>query len=46
MSKGGVNHPWFFSSERTKFGSGALYGKMLFVRIIEYNKIDAYLMSG
>ena len=27
-------------------GSGALYGKMLLVGIIENNKIDAYFMSG
>ncbi len=26
-----------------KFRSGALYGKMLLVRIVEYNKIDYYL---
>ena len=29
-----------------KFGSGALSDKMLLVRIIENNKIDAYFMSG
>ena len=28
------------------FGSGALSGKMLPVRIIEKNKIDAYFRSG
>ncbi len=28
------------------FGSGAICGKMLFVRIIENNKIDAYFRSG
>ena len=27
-------------------GSGALYGKMLLVRIIESNKIDVYFRSG
>ena len=27
-------------------GCGAPNGKMLFVRIIENNKIDAYFMSG
>ncbi len=28
------------------FGSGALSGKMMLVRIIENNKIDAYFRSG
>ena len=28
------------------FGSGALYGKILLVRIIENNNIDAYFRSG
>ena len=28
------------------FGSGVLPGKMLLVRIIENNKIDAYFRSG
>ncbi len=31
---------------RTENGSGALSGKMLLVRIIENNKIDAYFRSG
>ena len=30
----------------TKIGSGALPGKMLLVRIIENNKIDAYFRLG
>ncbi len=33
-------------SERERFGSGTLYGKMLLVRIIENNIIDAYFRSG
>ncbi len=28
------------------FGSGALSGKMLHVRIVENNKIDAYFRAG
>ena len=28
-----------------KYGSGALAGKMLLVRIVENNKIDAYIMK-
>ena len=28
------------------FGSGALSGKMLLVRIVENNKIEAYFRSG
>ncbi len=34
------------NDEIKKFGSGALPGKMLLVRIIENNKIDAYFRSG
>ncbi len=30
----------------TKLGSGALSGKMMIERIIENNKIDAYLREG
>ncbi len=30
-------------STMSRFGSGALTGKVLLVRIIENNKIDAYL---
>ena len=30
----------------TNIGSGALPSKMLLVRIIEINKIDAYFMLG
>ncbi len=29
-----------------KNGSGALYGKMLLVRIVENNKIDTYFRGG
>ena len=29
-----------------EFGSGALSGKMLLIRIVENNKIDAYLRAG
>ena len=29
-----------------EIGSGALFGKMLLVRITENNKIDAYFRSG
>ncbi len=31
---------------RKTFGSGALYGKMLLVRIVENNKINAYFRAG
>ncbi len=31
---------------KSYIGSGALPGKKLFLRIIENNKIDAYLRSG
>ena len=31
---------------KTFFGSGALSGKMLLVRIIENNKIDIYFRAG
>ncbi len=34
-----ANVDWFF-------GSGALSGKMLLLRIVEYNKIDAYYRAG
>ncbi len=27
-------------------GSGALFGKMLLVRIVENNKLDDYLIAG
>ncbi len=34
---------WFFSS---LLGSGALSSKLLLVRIVENNKIDAYFRAG
>ena len=33
-------------STMSRFGSGALPGKMLLVRIIENNKIDVYFWTG
>ena len=33
-------------TERKKFGSGALSGNILLVRIVENNKIDAYSMAA
>ena len=37
------SRPQFSRVLKTKFGAGALHGKMLLVRIIENNDIDAYL---
>ena len=38
-------HP-FFSDFKIVFGSGALFGKILFVRIIENNIMNAYFRAG
>ena len=35
-----------FKKKITIFGSGALPGKILLVRIVENNKIDAYFRVG
>ena len=35
-----------FYLEREKLGSGALSGKILLVRIVENDKIDAYFRVG
>ncbi len=40
------SRPQFSPVLKTKFGSGALLGKMLLVRIIKDIKIDSYFRSG
>ncbi len=37
-----ISHSFMISTKNLYFGSGAFSGKMLLVRIVENNKIDAY----